>query len=249
MYFTLSVLALASSMTVVRARPAVDQIQRRQVDNGPIAGWTFVGCFTDNSPASRTLHSSTTVDASMTPAVCTAFCQGDVENPTGFSFAGAEFTQECFCDFNIQGTATQVEDEDCDFPCGGDDTLTCGGAGLISIFTNGGPVPENKATVGDWSFEGCHTDAVGENGRTLLERFDISGGVTIESCTAQCEATSFTIAGLEFGQECWCGTEFLVEDTATAVGDCSFACLADHSELCGAASRLSVYTLTPPTPR
>ncbi|KAF8958250.1 WSC domain-containing protein, partial [Flammula alnicola] len=143
----------------------------------------------------------------------------------------------------------------CDFPCGGDDTLTCGGAGAISIFQNlnegVGPVPTNKAQVGTWVFDGCFTDAIDGNGRTLLERFDIAEGVTIESCTAQCEATGFNITGLEFGQECWCGSSFLVANTTAPLTDCSRACEADHTELCGAASRLSVYlnepVVIPPT--
>ncbi|KAF9055596.1 WSC domain-containing protein [Panaeolus papilionaceus] len=219
---------------------------KRQVDNGPLPGWTFVGCFTDVA-SSRTLLETTTVDPiEMTPNHCTAFCQGTGTSAldSQFTFAGTEFTSECFCDFNIQGTATQVDDSECDFACAGDPTLTCGGFGRVSIYTNGGALPDNKATVGDWAFSGCHTDAVGTNGRTLLERFDIPGGVTIESCTAKCLATDFTLSGLEFGQECWCGDALLFEDTEAPLGECSQACKADPTELCGASSRLSLYTLT-----
>ncbi|KAF8167126.1 hypothetical protein B0H34DRAFT_669635 [Crassisporium funariophilum] len=217
------------------------QLERRQIDNGPLVGWTFVGCFTDIA-SSRTLLATSVVNGQMTPGFCTSFCQGDADGPpTGLNFAGTEFTEECFCDFSIQGTAVQVNDTECSFPCGGDATLTCGGAGRVSIFTNGGTPPANKALVDTWAFEGCHTDAIDGNGRTLLERFDIADGVTIESCTAQCTATGFNITGLEFGQECWCGAEFLFPNTTAPLGDCSTACKADHTELCGASSRLSVY--------
>ena len=64
------------------------------------------------------------------------------------------------CDFNIQGTATQVDDTLCNFPCGGDATLTCGGAGYVSVYQNTndgvGPIPSNKDVPG-WTFDGCHT--------------------------------------------------------------------------------------------
>lgn len=106
-----------------------------------------------------------------------------------------------------------------------------------------------------------YSDAVGDNSRTLLERFDIPDGVTIESCTAVCATNGFNITGLEFGQECckflfghsWllnaqptlfigCGSSFLVDGTKAPLSDCSHACEANHTELCGASRRLSVYT-------
>ncbi|KIM38267.1 hypothetical protein M413DRAFT_420896 [Hebeloma cylindrosporum] len=211
--------------------------------NAPGPGWTFVGCFTDSVPASRTLIEATIVNPNMTPNLCTSFCSG-TDFATPFNFAGTEFTSECYCGLNIQGTATQVDDTLCNFPCGGDNTLVCGGAGYISVYKNSndgvGPIPSNKDVPG-WTFDGCHTDAVGDNPRTLLERFDIPDGVTIESCTALCAANGFNITGLEFGQECWCGSSFLVEGTEAPLRECSRACQADHSELCGASSRLSVY--------
>ncbi|KDR86115.1 hypothetical protein GALMADRAFT_403030 [Galerina marginata CBS 339.88] len=237
---------LAALLPTALATPTSD-LARRLAINGPLVGWSFVGCFTDNVPSSRTLLQKTTVNPSMTPALCTSFCQGGTTGVplTGLNFAGVEFTSECYCDFNIEGTATKVNDTQCNFPCGGDSTFTCGGAGLVSVYQDlghAGVLPKNKAKVGNWSFEACHTDAINGHGRTLLERFDIAAGVTIESCTTQCGATGFSIAGLEFGRECWCGNSFLVANTTAPAGDCTQACNADHTELCGAASRLSVYT-------
>lgn len=182
------------------------------------------------------------------------------------------------CDFNIGGTAKEVNSTLCNFPCGGDSTFECGGASLITIYQNTtGVLPKNKATVaGNWTFSACHTwaqttphrtalynkwdsDAVNGAGRSLLERLPIPT-VTIETCTAACSSAGFNISGLEFGQECCtsyvkaqiiflinnlyfigCGSSFLVANTTAATTDCSQACDADHTELCGAASRLSVY--------
>jgi hypothetical protein len=65
------------------------------------------------------------------------------------------------CDFNIQGTATKLANASCDFPCGGDANLTCGGADAISVYQNHnanvGPLPTNKPNVGSFSFVGCVT--------------------------------------------------------------------------------------------
>ncbi|KDR71472.1 hypothetical protein GALMADRAFT_229455 [Galerina marginata CBS 339.88] len=212
--------------------------------NTALPGWTFVGCSrSDNNPATRTLQEHNIVNPGMTPLLCTQFC-GNFATPV--NFAGTEYTEECYCDFNIQGTATKVDDSLCDMPCGGDNTLTCGGASLVSVFQNTAslaPVPENKAKVGAWTFEGCFSDVVGSNPRTLVERFTIQAGVTIESCTSQCAAAGFNISGLEFGQECWCGNSFALpaSNIAVPLSDCSRACEADTTELCGAGNRLSVY--------
>ncbi|CAA7263497.1 unnamed protein product [Cyclocybe aegerita] len=252
---TFSRLTLVASLAVlVSCRPSIldahstQPLKRQDVPppnpNGPIAGWSYVGCFTDIA-SSRTLVGDVILEHNLTPATCTEFCQGTAVEPKGFNFAGLEFTSECYCDFNIQGTATQVEDAECNFPCAGDETLDCGGSGRVSVFTNGGLPPTNRATVGSWTFAGCHTDAIDGNGRTLLERFDIPTGVTVESCTTQCAATGFNITGLEFGQECWCGSSFLFPNTTAPLGDCSMACKADHTEFCGASSRLSVYVDSP----
>ncbi|KAF5313126.1 hypothetical protein D9619_002379 [Psilocybe cf. subviscida] len=254
-FITTVILALSLHLKSAVAMPSGPDLSIRQtaaaVDpNGLPANWTFVGCFSDTAPASRTLQEATVVNTAMTPLLCTQFCSG-TNFATPFNFAGTEFTEECFCDFNIQGTAVKLNDSACTFPCGGDGNQTCGDAGKISVYQNMnknvGPIPTNKANVtGGWTFTGCFTDAINGNGRTLLERFDIAAGVTIESCTAECNATGFTIAGLEFGEECWCGNSFLVANTTAPLTDCSRACEADHTELCGAASRLSVYTLKPP---
>jgi len=240
-----SVTILASLLSTSFAAPS-PELARRNATNAALVGWSFVGCFTDNVPSSRTLLQTNFVDPRMTPALCSSFCQGGTTGVplTGLNFAGMEFTDECYCDFNIEGTSTKVNDTQCAMPCAGDSSFVCGGPGLVSIYQDlghAGVLPQNKAKVGNWTFEACHTDAINGNGRTLLERFDISSGVTIESCTAQCAATGFSIAGLEFGQECWCGSSFLVANTTTAAGDCSQACDANHTELCGAPSRLSVY--------
>jgi hypothetical protein len=102
-------------------------------------------------------------------------------------------------------------------------------------------------------------DNVNAMARTLSERIDIPAGVTIERCTAQCAARGFSVTGLEYGQECCeyfanlflaeieifsctgCGSDPIMANTSAPLGDCSMACKADNTELCGAADRLSVY--------
>ncbi|KAF8185699.1 WSC domain-containing protein [Pholiota molesta] len=237
-----AVLALPSADLVRELDPRLKTTQLVNANatdpNNLPANWTVVGCFSDSAPTSRTLLEAQAPDnPAMTPLLDFA---------TPFIFAGTEFASQCFCDFNIQGTATKLANSSCDFPCGGDANLTCGGAGAISVYQNHnanvGPMPANKPSVGSFSFVGCVTDAVGNNTRTLSLRLPILSNVTIETCTAGCQASGFTVAGLEFGNECWCGNAFLAANISAPASECSMACSGDHTEVCGAANRLTIYT-------
>ncbi|KAF8954267.1 hypothetical protein BDZ97DRAFT_2081809 [Flammula alnicola] len=101
---------------------------------------------------------------------------------------------------------------------------------------------DDGADSGAFNFD---SDAIDGNGRNLLEWFDIATGVSVESCTVQCEATGLNITGLEFGQDCCEVSSFLVANATAPLTDCSRACEADHTELCGASSSLSVYLKDP----
>jgi hypothetical protein len=64
------------------------------------------------------------------------------------------------------------------------------------------------------------------------------------SCTQKCFSLGFTYAGVEYGNECYCGTG-LVSDISTAnVADCDMPCAGDTTITCGAGWRMQV---CPPT--
>jgi hypothetical protein len=76
--------------------------------------------------------------------------------------------------------------------------------------------------------------------RQIPNLHTVSGGVTIESCTSACKASGFSVAGLEFGQECWCGSS-PPSTTLLSDSDCSTACAANTTEVCGGSSKLTVF--------
>ncbi|TEB24688.1 WSC-domain-containing protein [Coprinellus micaceus] len=164
-----------------------------------------------------------------------------------YKYAGLEFGN---CDSVIQLPGEQVEDTECAMTCSGDATQTCGGPSRINVFDSGRPAPETVQTLetptGTWDYTGCYTDSAA--GRTLSFGINIPGGATIESCSAACTASSsgpFPLSGVENRNECWCGHE--LGETALPVDDnlCRGVCTADHSQFCGNANRISVYTFTP----
>ncbi|KAI4286828.1 MAG: hypothetical protein L6R35_003921 [Caloplaca aegaea] len=68
--------------------------------------------------------------------------------------------------------------------------------------------------------------------------------MTIEKCVSACVTLGYKVAGLEFGNECFCGSAIVNGGAlATAETQCSMNCGGNPSQKCGAGSRMSVYAL------
>ena len=63
-------------------------------------GWTELGCIAE-APSGRALTGASTTSPNMTRAACVDFCASK-----GFSIAGAEFSDECYCDDEMRNGAT-----------------------------------------------------------------------------------------------------------------------------------------------
>ncbi|PPR07633.1 hypothetical protein CVT26_001701 [Gymnopilus dilepis] len=86
-------------------------------------------------------------------------------------------------------------------------------------------------------------DGVSGLPRSLIHQLSVPGGVTAASCTAACKAAGYTLAGLEYAQECWCDS-YMPLATVSPDTDCNMPCAADGTALCGAGNRLAVYVDT-----
>ena len=94
-----------------------------------------------------------------------------------------------------------------------------------------------------------------------LERSVNAGNVTVESCVSACQSQSFTIAGLEYAQECCksinlnsrllltdnrrsrigCGNVINSPGTPISQSACNQACIGDNMEVCGGPDALQLY--------
>ena len=110
--------------------------------------------------------------------------------------------------------------------CEGAPTELCGGPALLDLYNFTGTYPIGASVVqeaGGWTSRGCYryvlalsplslsmsidcleSDSV--SSRTLERRVDVVGSMTVELCIPACQAESFTIAGLEYAQECCTST-------------------------------------------
>jgi hypothetical protein len=63
-----------------------------------------------------------------------------------------------------------------------------------------------------------------QNGRVLTTELPDNPNVTVEACIASCQSQNFTVAGLEWSVQCFCG-DVLVNGAVTAPGsDCNMGC-------------------------
>ncbi|KAL0953113.1 hypothetical protein HGRIS_004382 [Hohenbuehelia grisea] len=187
-------------------------------------GWQALGCYTDNAQA-RTLAATSTTQNTLTTESCVAFCQAG-----GYTYAGTEFGKQCYCDYAIQNTGTRTANQnECNSACAGN-------AADKSYYSAG--------HAGTFAFQGYYTDSTAA--RTLDASAAVPGGVTAASCANTCRAQGYIYAGVEFGNQCFCGNDINTSGALASATDCRQACAADISQFCGGKNRLQLYLNTQP---
>jgi WSC domain len=91
-----------------------------------------------------------------------------------------------------------------------------------------------------WSYSGCYNDNI--NGRVLGYNNPDSDTLTVESCISQCAKLGYSVAGLEYTKQCFCG-KYIINDGTLASSDdqCGMPCSGDDTEKCGGPDRMSIY--------
>lgn len=99
--------------------------------------------------------------------------------------------------------------------CNGDATTLhgCGGTWALSVFKSSGgntAVPQPPAS-GSWTAAGCIKDGAS---RALTGYSFSSPSMTTELCTSTCATKGFSLAGTEFGTECYCECILFANDSS-----------------------------------
>lgn len=105
-----------------------------------------------------------------------------------------------------------------------------------------------------WSYGGCWVD--NKYGRILQNMNADSTTMTIETCVGACKAGGYSIAGLEYSTQCFCGNN-IIQNGALAAADsnCAMTCGGNAGEICGGPNLMSIYNsskivvLQPPVPQ
>lgn len=222
--------------------PNPDLVSNTTANSNVYAGnMTLQGCYSDVSVA--TLPYKAYENSSNTIELCTSTC-----NAAGYSIAGVEAGTQCFCGNALGYAANMVVNTACSSTCAGNSSETCGGGSRINIYSNGTPpqsaTPGNPDSVynANYDYLNCYGEAT--TGRALSAKgYTDPVNMTLESCAAFC--SGYQYFGVEYAQECYCGSCFNAGSAVIASGKCAMTCTGDASEFCGGSYALSVYKLDP----
>ncbi|KAF3347549.1 Putative C-5 sterol desaturase [Verticillium dahliae VDG2] len=197
------------------------------------------GCYANTDGKSMPYRSSTS-SREMTVEKCTAECKGN-----GYRYAGLEYYGICYCGNTVNGA--ELAAGDCNFPCNGDKNETCGGDRKLSVFEDRTFPATDAVTIENYVDTGCWTDhsQIGKSLSWPQDQLDKSV-MTPSLCTEACRQGGFPYAGVEYGQECWCGAVMGNETRSVDASQCGMACKGDKTKtslllfLC----RLDFYHLT-----
>ena len=149
--------------------------------------------------------------------------------------------------------------------CNGNTAETCGGPNRLSMYSRNGSTiagsttgptssPTGTATGSStstgptatglpsgWGYKGCWIDQA--YGRILSNSEPNSATLTVESCVETCIGLGFSIAGMEYYTQCYCGNAMINQAAeATSDSDCNTACGGNSAEMCGGGDRMSIYS-------
>nr|XP_036576515.1 CFEM domain-containing protein [Colletotrichum truncatum]KAF6783272.1 CFEM domain-containing protein [Colletotrichum truncatum] len=237
-----------------------------------LLGWTSLGCYTAN----RTLKSpSTAVDVSLlTVESCGAACYAD-----GLEYAGLQAGKECWCNDYVGNAWAPNQDAcnipcpgDASQTCGGANVINFFEAKLDDTLPPG-PIPSDEPTgpiasttttsasatkttfpaasaTPSWQAVGCYKDLYPSSDHTLKNWGGMNyDTMTVAGCHATCAKGGYLFAGVENGEECWCGNEVSSPEinVPVAENDCNKPCTGDGGQTCGAGSRIYMYKYIVPS--
>ncbi|KAF8860151.1 hypothetical protein BDZ45DRAFT_688777 [Acephala macrosclerotiorum] len=250
--------SISSSSTTTPQAPAA-------TSTGPSLGpYIYYGCQTEGTNV-RALSGAASASDTMTLEMCEASC-------SGYTYWGTEYGRECYCGNSFGAGSIAAAAADCSFPCAGDANETCGAGNRLSVYVLNGTVTSTTSSIAStsatgtgtssasasvtsssaatgfptgWSYYGCYVD--GLTGRILQNQLADNEENTLQVCVAACAAAGYTIAGAEYGVQCFCGDAIYNGGVlATNQADCSVACPGNTAEDCGAGNRMSLYSLGTP---
>jgi len=183
--------------------------------------WQSLGCYVDSVGSRTLLNAVYGVASVMTNELCQSSC---LKN--GYTYAGTEYSGECYCDTAIRNGGALAPDGNtyCNMACNGNAAEICGGGDRLSMYAYVVNSASNSTTsssvttsisgtsasasssvvatpTSGWTSMGCYNDSVGI--RTLSTAIYGNGNImTIELCQSQCKAAGWVLAGVEYGGEC-----------------------------------------------
>ena len=125
--------------------------------------------------------------------------------------------------------------------------IACGNVGVDCTGTATAPPPSSNNDGLPQGWKVAIPCAVDNADRVLSDIIvTYSSDTTPGACAASCAVKGFTFAGVEYSDECYCGSGYLdnVVPPTADTGDCNMLCAGDDSQFCGGPWRIQLYSST-----
>ncbi|ODO08369.1 hypothetical protein L198_00094 [Cryptococcus wingfieldii CBS 7118] len=194
-------------------------------------GWSAASspCISEVTSGRALAHASTASD-DMTIETCLDFC-----NAAGWQYAGIEYGRECYCGDYLANGASLDLTATCNTACAGDDMSICGGGNALSLYVNPSLALDLTVVLG-YHLQGCVQEVTG---RLLANSSYTSSNMTVDACVGFCSDEGLSLAGVEYGEECYCSSALTSSPLLST--ECNMACAGDDSQNCGGADAIELY--------
>lgn len=202
-----------------------------------VPGGSYMGCISEANP--RALAADSFASDAQTLELCAQRARDK-----NYRYFGLEYGSECWLDDIINSAVTSYADDgNCKMPCSGNSSQSCGGGGALSLFNNTAyapRIPSSKSIAGSYTYQGCYADQA--ESRLLTGYTTSQASNTVDSCLETCFSKQYTWAGVEYGQECYCGNGLSNHNpTLKADSACSLPCPANAKQNCGGNEAVQLY--------
>merc|ERR1712215_250226 len=123
----------------------------------------------------------------------------------------------------------------------------------LAVFSNAGLLPwtDNDRNITEFTAQApqgilwdgqCVADTASRLLRVELGKFDDN---TPEACKDSCRELGYAYAGVEYGEECFCGNTPPLMSTIVGQEECDDPCTGDATQMCGGSWNMNVYQTGP----
>lgn len=107
--------------------------------------------------------------------------------------------------------------------------------------SSSGSTNMSPSTISGYSYTGCYADNGSDRVLSGITFANVGlGSVTNTKCVEYCSAHGYSVAGTEYGGQCFCDNK--LPATVLDSSKCSMACEGDATETCGGSLSLTVYS-------
>ncbi|WIA21233.1 hypothetical protein OEZ85_000475 [Tetradesmus obliquus] len=185
-------------------------------------------------------------------------CEG-LARTRGMSVFGLQYSAECYGSRNITAVTTAYGNStNCNMPCSGNATQTCGGPNALSLYYDASKVPPEVAPVPGGNLStlnilrlGCWKDEFPPAGRALPNLLAANSIMTVDMCARLAAAANYTVFALQYAFECYAGNNETEARKFGVADNCDSPCTnpaINPLGTCGGGLANSLYRFANSTP-